>query len=353
MSVRFSIHIVTWNSERFLPALFQSIRQQNYTQSDIIVVDNASEDKTLSIVEAMCPSATVLRNPRNMGFARAHNQAIELVKKRNDHGATRYDGVIILNPDIILMPETINIIAKGFLQYPQCGSIGVPLYKAHDRDEEGLPLEQSRFEYFDSLGIQITRAHQFQDISSGVIDRGEILKDQFVFGISGACCVYRWDAIKELMKLDGEFFDEAFFSYKEDIDVAWRLQLRGWRSLRLFQTRVYHYRGVGASFQHSIIDQIKNRYHRSRRIKQMSYRNHFATIVKNESLINLFLAIPWIASYETTKFIAILFTEPSTIKGLLSFFKELPALIRKRLVIQSTACIRSSAIRSWYTQQRS
>ena len=119
------INLVTWNSARFLPDLFESLDRQTSDDFTVTVVDNASTDGTLDWLRDHRPDVAVLRNFRNQGFARAHNQAIALALTRwagddpskeltpsNVEGlgtnlSRRY--VLILNPDIILHQDCTGI----------------------------------------------------------------------------------------------------------------------------------------------------------------------------------------------------------------------------------------------------
>ena len=79
-----------------------------------------------------------------------------------------------------------------------------------------------------------------------------VLSRQEVFGNSGALVMYRMEALRDcIMKYsgapDGECFDEDFFLYKEDVDLAWRLQLVGWKSLMDPGIIAYHVRSVSGS----------------------------------------------------------------------------------------------------------
>src|SRR5258708_5828501 len=77
-----SIHIVTWNSAKHLPDALASLRAQTFTDFNLIVIDNASNDESVALIREHYPEATLLRNSKNLGFSRGHNQAIALARQR-------------------------------------------------------------------------------------------------------------------------------------------------------------------------------------------------------------------------------------------------------------------------------
>ena len=88
-----SIQIVSWNSLKFLPDCLESIFNQSFRDFSVLVIDNCSRDHTPEYLERNWPQVKMLKNSRNLGFSRAHNQGIL---------ATSGEFVLVLNPDIIL-----------------------------------------------------------------------------------------------------------------------------------------------------------------------------------------------------------------------------------------------------------
>ena len=80
----------------------------------------------------------------------------------------------------------------------------------------------------DSTGIYFTPSLRHFDRGSGEPDRGAYEHFQYVFGVTGAVALYRRAMIEDV-SICGEFFDNDFFAYREDADLAWRAQLLGWK----------------------------------------------------------------------------------------------------------------------------
>src|SRR5207237_5966482 len=142
-----------------------------------------------------------------------------------------------------------------------------------------LPEEQ----LVDSTGIYFTPMLRHLDRGSQEVDRGHYLNFEYVFGATAAAALYRRAMIDDI-SLDGEFFDQDFFVYREDADVAWRAQLMGWKCLYAPYARGYHVRKVLPGNRRALppeinMHSVKNRFRM--RIKNISpdlYRRHLFSI---------------------------------------------------------------------------
>ena len=128
-------------------------------------------------------------------------------------------------------------------------------------------------------------------------DRGSLQRDQgqyesaeYVFGATGAACLYRRRMIADI-SLKGEFFDDDFFAYREDADVAWRAQLLGWKCLYVPSAVAYHVRSVLPSNRSEIsavinMHSVKNRWLlRIKNITPSLYRKHFFSISARDLVV--------------------------------------------------------------------
>src|SRR5690348_6832304 len=99
-----SVTIVTYNSGRFIKRCLESVLAQDYRLKEIVVVDNASTDGTIDILEQFEDRCTIYYNEENIGFAAAQNQAIQ---------ASSGDWVLTLNPDVLLLPNFIHALVDA------------------------------------------------------------------------------------------------------------------------------------------------------------------------------------------------------------------------------------------------
>ncbi len=244
-----SITIVTYNSGRFIKRCLESVLAQGYRSKEVIVIDNASTDGTVAILEQFEDRCRLVFNDENIGFAAAQNQAINLA---------RGEWVLALNPDVLLTPYFIDALVEAGHVDPKVGTTCGKLLTM--RASFSLPDEP----LVDSTGIYFTPMLRHLDRGSQEVDNGHYLNHEYVFGATAAAALYRREMIEDI-SLNGEFFDSDFFAYREDADVAWRAQLMGWRCIYTPLARGYHVRTVVPGNRRALpplinMHSVKNRF---------------------------------------------------------------------------------------------
>jgi len=223
-----SVTIVTWNSAKYLDECFAALARQDYREIEIIIVDNGSEDDTREVLKRADPRWRVIYNEENVGFAAGQNQAIR---------ESRGDWVLCLNPDVVLSSDFITQLVAAGEAHPEAGSLCGKLLRYNGG------AVQPRTYIIDSTGIYFTRNMRHLDRGAEEIDRGQYDRMQYVFGASGAAAFFRRDFIEDV-SVEGEFFDEEFFAFREDGDLAWRAQVMGWKCLYVPTAVAWHVRRV-------------------------------------------------------------------------------------------------------------
>jgi GT2 family glycosyltransferase len=226
-----AVTIVTFNSARYIAGCLEHAFAQSHAPIEIVVVDNGSTDSTVAILNTFekRPGIRIFYNRRNLGFAAAQNQAIAV--------ASEADWILTLNPDVHVTPDFLAALISAGETDPDIGSIcGKLLACDPDFRVASPPL-------LDSTGIYFTRSLRHLDRGSRIPDQGQYDSPAFVFGGTGAACVYRKTMIRDI-QIFGEFFDADFFAYREDADVAWRAQLLGWKCLYTPAAVALHVRTV-------------------------------------------------------------------------------------------------------------
>ncbi|MFH1597692.1 MAG: glycosyltransferase family 2 protein [Patescibacteria group bacterium] len=329
MSKAVTVQIVTYNNLPDLPSCLASVAKQTFCDVDIIIVDNASDDGSLDFVRANYPNIKIIANQKNMGFAAGHNQALRV---------SQSPFVLVLNPDIYLEANFIAELVSNMETNSLIGSLSGKLLKV-----KGDLKPENFTDIIDTTGIELLKNRQAIDRGQGQDDQGQYDNKSEIFGASGAAAFYRRQALLDIAWKE-EIFDEHFFSYKEDVDLAWRLRLRDWKSYFVPQAVGYHRRTIS-----QLTGKIKqDRSKRSDRANYLSYRNHLFLIYKNELLSNLFWWFPQIAWYELRKFVYLLIFEPFTLKGLNDFSRKAGQMKNKRKHIQSRKKASLKTIRSWF-----
>jgi GT2 family glycosyltransferase len=252
-----SVTIITHNSATLLQACLDSIATQTWEPSDVIVIDNASQDDSMRIARRHPVVSKVDGLGANVGFAAGQNLAI---------ARSNGEWILTLNPDVVLTPTFIEALMARAAAAGNTG-LGSLCGKLLRLGADGQPLEPP---LVDSTGLVFTRSFRHLDRGSEQPDRGEWEHEEEVFGASAAAALYRRAMIEDL-SIEGEFFDEAFFVCREDADVAWRAQLLGW-SCRYVPAAVgYHVRRILPSMRANL-PAFLNRH---------SVKNRFLMRIKN------------------------------------------------------------------------
>lgn len=341
-TTKVAIQIVTYNGKHLMASCLDSILDQTYRDFKVLVIDNASQDGTVKFIRNNYPQVAVFENNKNHAFAKANNQGFRLLKS---------EYVLMCNQDVVLERDWLEKIMKEVenSKYASFGSFGGKLLKLKLINAEIGELEKTNF--IDSCGLKLLKNHRVVEIGSGEESsfcnvRGE------VFGHSGALVMYRRQALEDVMikdrfHINGDYLDSNFIFYKEDIDLAWRLQLAGWRSLFVADAVAYHIRTFSGSEKIGFRKIIANRLKQSRLARYYSYRNHLMLILENEFFFNLIYYFPYIFWYELRKIIFIVLIEPSNLKALLEIIILWPQIKKKRDQTMSRAKVTSQYIRNW------
>jgi len=317
-----SVTIVTYNSGRFIRRCLESVLAQAYPWKEIIVIDNASTDGTIDILEQFEGRCRIHYNQENIGFAGAQNQAIALSDST---------WVLTLNPDVLLLPNFIQALVDAGEADPRAGTLCGKLLTMTAHFE--IPAQP----VVDSTGIYFNPMLRHLDRGSQEVDNGHYLEYEYVFGATAAAALYRRSMIEDV-SIDGEFFDFDFFVYREDADVAWRAQLMGWKCLYVPYARGYHVRKVLPGIRRALppeinMHSVKNRF--LMRIKNISpdlYRRNWFSITTRD----------------LTVILCCLIREHSSIKAFWFLARNWRRVVEKRRAIQARRRVDDDYIASWF-----
>jgi GT2 family glycosyltransferase len=320
-----SVTIITYNSGRFIKRCLDSILDQKYPYTEIIVIDNCSDDGTKDLLEPFEDRCRIIYNDENIGFAAAQNQAIALASG---------GWILTLNPDVLLLPDFIQALVHAGQLDSRVGTVcGKLLTMSSGFDFPQKPV-------VDSTGIYFTPNLRHLDRGSLEFDNGHYRQYEYVFGATAAAALYRREMIEDI-SIDGEFFDVDFFVYREDADVAWRAQLMGWRCIYAPYARGYHVRKALPGNRRSLTPEInmhsvKNRF--LMRIKNMSgdlYRRNWFSITCRDLVVISCCAL-W---------------EHTSLKAFWFLAKNWKRVMAKRRIIQQRQRADNDYIASWFSFQ--
>jgi GT2 family glycosyltransferase/glycosyltransferase involved in cell wall biosynthesis len=228
--------------------------------TEIIVVDNGSRDGSVELVQEHFPDVRVVGLRRNEGFAGGVSRGIAAA-----HG----EWIAVFNNDTTIEPDALALMLEAGRAHPRVGAVAAQMRFAERRDvlnSAGLEL--------DRLGIAADRL-----VGTRVDDLSE-REPYEVFGASGGAAIFRRRMLEEVGG-----FDETFFAFFEDADLAWRAQAQGWHALYAPRAVVYHHHSATAG-------------HGSPVKLYLVGRNRVRTLAKNATFTTLLLHAPWMAAYD-------------------------------------------------------
>lgn len=309
--------VVNWNHGGDLPVCLDALRQQAPLPK-IILVDNASEDGSADWVEQHAPEVHLMRLDSNTGFARAFNL-----------GATQTDSrwVASINPDIKLREGFFAALLEAGEQNKRTGMVAPKLLRADNPQK------------LDSTGLFLS--HQYRPYDRGQMnpDNGVYDHQTGIFGACGAAALFR-RAMLEDVAVNGQFFDEDFFAYYEDADLAWRAQLRGWQAIYAPQAQAEHVRGWG--------DTLRKSRHPNSSGPHLALRNRYLMPVKNEAWHYFIQNLPGMWLGDLPRLAYMLLRQPGALLGLVDFWRLLPVMLRKRKIIRAQRRVDDRELRHWF-----
>lgn len=338
-----TVSLVTWNGERDLPDCLESLHAQRYKDVEVIVLDNGSRDRTRTILKereaAGRPPLRLIAEDHNTGFAQGHNRVIRVAQ-----GAY----ILILNQDVVLAEDYLDILISFLEGHRRAGAASGKLLRLGEvRNPLPQPRQGARI---DTMGLLLRPTLRVLDRGAGEEDRGQYDAVSEVFGVSAAAALYRRGALEDVAmpRRDGgrEYFDEDFFSYKEDVDLAWRLQLRSWDTWVIPTARAWHRRGVGSESPSLVA--VGGRYReRSPLARYYSYRNHLLVLLKDPPLAFAFLFSFPVTAVEGAKVLYLLLRDPRTLRGVWSYLALAPRMLAKWWYIQRRRTASLASLLRW------
>ncbi len=293
----FSIIIVAYNAGNYLSDCVEALNSQNFKDFDVLILDNASTDGAVDRLNHCSPNIRVISLKDNLGFARAVNLGVK---------NTRSPWIVFLNPDAIPEIDWLTNIFHAVRQYRTTVMFG------------STQLRADKPETLDGAGDHY---HPF-----GLAWRGgagdpadTIQADAEVFGPCGAAAIYRRDVFER----EGGF-EESFFCYYEDVDLALRLRLSGELCIQLAHAKVRH---VGSASTKKDSDFV--RYHVT--------RNRIWTFFRGLPGPLLLIFLPGLIFTILLRILISAWTGDFSVrvKAIYHAIKKLPKVLKDRKVIQS------------------
>jgi GT2 family glycosyltransferase len=301
-----SIILVSYNSGNDIPGCLDSLRQQTYKNFKIILVDNNSSDNSIKVAEKY-KEVEIIKNKNNEGFAGGNNIGI---KEAFNNQETKY--VVLLNLDMVADKNWLTELIKVAEKQKNIGSVQSKILLFNKKNKINTTGNIINF-----LGISYCGSY-LQDTSTET-------KIKEITYSSGASVLYDKKALKDV-----GLFDEDLFMYHEDLDLGWRLKLRGYKNILVPQSVTFH------------------KYTFSKNKNKFYYleRNRLISLIKNYETKSLILFAPAGIIFEIGMIFYSIFAGffPKKIKSYWDFIISLPKNLDKRRKIQKTRKIKDKEI---------
>jgi len=220
--------VVCWNNRKIIDECLQSLQQQTYKNTVVYVIDNDSSDGSAEYIEQNYPSVLLTKHDQNSGFSRGNNLLIHEALKDKDVGY-----VALINSDAVLDKDwTKNLI--DFLKD-----------KSHFAGAQGLTLDYYDHDIVDAEYIYVEP--NFQSVQYGYgksLNETEHKEARRVFGVNAAAAIFSRHFIED--QPENVLFDEKYYMYLEDMDVALRSVITGWENYFVPSARAYHMGSVSS-----------------------------------------------------------------------------------------------------------
>jgi len=322
-AARVIIQTVTYNNAHTIKACISSVLKQRHQDILFVVIDNASTDNTRAIVKHL--GVRLVSLPENIGYAAAHNIGIRRFKS---------DYVLTLNPDITLDRDFVGNLVEAMDRGPRdVGSAQGLLYRVEYLGEKSNTV--------DSMGVYMNAARRQNLRNAGKQMRNNTMVSEYIFGPDGAAAFYRRAMFEDVASENG-VFDEDFFMHKEDVDVCWRAQLRGWKSVFVPSAVGYHIRTFRPG-QRTII---------ASGLRIAALRNRYYLIIKNDTFFLWVRDLPWIIFYDLGIFFYVLLRERESLSSYRQVMENFQRLRVKRAAIQRSRKVNSVYMAQWFPWRR-
>jgi GT2 family glycosyltransferase len=285
---RVSAVVVSWNQAHQLPACLAALDAQEGVDLHVVVVDNASRDGSAEVVRAAVGGAPrrhplqLVVNATNRGFSGGVHDGLAAA-------AVPHEAVWLVNVDAVPARDHLARLVDALDADPSIGAVQGRLV----RSEVG----PDGAEVVDSTGVSATRARLFRDRDEGSAVAQAPRPAGEVFGVTGACSLWRTAALEDVRWRDGQILTESLFAYFEDVELAWRLRRFGWRCWHEPAAHATHQRG-GAGPRRSAF------------VEELNAANRLLVVATHEDLRDVGGSLPLVAATTGLKLAELALTVP-------------------------------------------
>ena len=310
---RVSVIILTWNGRKFLQDCLDSLAVQSCRDFETILVDNGSTDGSTPYVREHYPWVRLVTLPENTGFSEGNNRGL---------AECRGDYIVTLNNDTKVDPGFLAELLRSADADPTIGMVAAKMLNFYEKGR------------IDSVGVRIAPNGMGQNIGVGERDCGQYDVASDVFGPCAGAALYRRSMLEDV-----GFFDPAFFAYYEDLDLAWRGRLAGWRAVTAPEAVVYHvHSATSGKMSPFTVYQVQ--------------RNKWYVLLKNWPVSLLLKHSPLLVVFDLAALLLAVLRGRglAAFKARLDVLKALPRILRERNSVQRLRKISDADVEALFTR---
>lgn len=329
-SAKIFVSVVTFNNALTISSCLESILAETDLELSVFVTDNASSDATARIIrERFSSRLNFIENELNLGFSKAHNNILRLALE------AQAEQILFFNPDARLLPGALKILSRSLQEDGEAGTATPKLLRA-----EGADITISQPERIDAAGMYFTKSFRHFDRGSDEPAAVRFNRSEYVIGGTGACLLIKRQCAQDVIYSrpglwPAELFDNTFFAYREDAELALRLTRLGWKCLYEPQAVVLHCRKVLPENRGQVESELNAYSVRNRFLLQfnhgLSLRTLLSTLLRNLLVIG-----------------AVLLKERSSLPALRAAFSLQAVAHRSRACLEKKAKVSRKDLEPWF-----
>lgn len=309
-----TVIIPNWNGLEHLGTCLSALDCQTFDEIETIVVDNASSDESVAFIHREFPRVGIIELTENRGFAGACNAGIR---------ASHSELVVLLNNDTEADPDWVAAIVDTFERHTEAGIVASKMLLFDRRN-----IFHAAGDFYSVDGIPGNRGVWKEDV-------GQYDAEEYIFSACGGAAAYRREMLDEIGLLDEDFYFSC-----EDIDLAWRAQLAGWRAVYAPAAVVYHKlsaTGGGATAS----------FYNGRNFLYLIAKDYPATLLRKHrrAVLTAQLNIAWEALLAWRGAAA-----RARLRGMLAGMVNLPPMLTKRRLVQASRRVSDAYLESILVQ---
>lgn len=331
-----SANIVVHNGKRYIRHCLDSLKKQTSPNIEVNILDNGSTDGTPEIVKNEYPDFRLIESPKNLGMWPGQEELLSY-----SHG--QY--VASISVDVILDTKFIEEALKVLESNGGIGAIQGKIYRY-----ELVENTARKTNFIDTCGFKVARSREITNIGHGEEDRGQHNQECEIIAVEGAVPVFRREAL-ENCRLDNQrnkIFDPDFFWYGDDLDLAWRMRLFGWKQVYAPNVIAWHDRKTTKNLSGNVWEFIRMRRTIPLFKRKLDARNTTLAIVKNDYARNILKDLPYIFWRQSRLWGYYLLFEPTVFLEIINIVKLMPHMLKRRREIMQKAKVGAGEMHRWF-----